>query len=157
MESIKVIAGPLLVNCFLPTSGWGQADLHTPDLWLTVYPLYAFSTWESMKISYLRKIGLRYICTNLTTTTYIDGYTQETGDQCEVSIFDPSIVKYWDLIWRIYLWPECWFYLDKWAFLGIRGRFEVPYIMLGNYLECIRHFKLRITYSMNWILSSKNY
>jgi hypothetical protein len=47
MESMKydkVIAGPLLVNCYLPTSCWGQVDLHTPDLRLTAYPLYAFST-----------------------------------------------------------------------------------------------------------------
>ena len=89
MESMKydkVIAGPLLVSCYLPTSCWGQVDLHTPDLRLTAYPLYAFSTWESMKIFYLRKIGLRCIHTNLTTTTYTNGYTQETEDQCEISI-----------------------------------------------------------------------
>ena len=53
---IKVIAGPLLVNCYLPTSCRSQVDLHTPDLRLTIYPPYAFSTWESKKISYLRKI-----------------------------------------------------------------------------------------------------
>ena len=29
---------------------------------------------------------LRCIRTNLTTIAYIDGYTQETGDQCEISI-----------------------------------------------------------------------
>jgi hypothetical protein len=67
MKYDKIIAGPLLVNCYLPTSCWCQVDLHTPDLRLTAYPLYAFSTWESMKISYLRKIELRCICTNLTT------------------------------------------------------------------------------------------
>jgi hypothetical protein len=89
MESMKydkVIAGPLLVNCYLPTSWWGQVDLHTPDLRLTAYPLYAFSTWESMKISYLRKIRLRCIRTNLTNAAQIDGHTQETEDQCEISI-----------------------------------------------------------------------
>ena len=87
MKYDKVIAGPLLVNCYLPTSYWGQVDLHTPDLRLTAYPLYAFSTWESIKISYLHKIGLRCIRTNLTTATYIYGHTQETRDQCEISIF----------------------------------------------------------------------
>ena len=75
MKYDKVIVGPLLVNCYLLTSCWGQVDLHTPDLRLTAYPLYAFSTWKSIKISYLRKIELRCICTNLTTTAYIDGYT----------------------------------------------------------------------------------
>jgi len=78
MKYDKVIAGPLLVNCYLPTSCWGQVDLHTPDLKSTAYPLYAFSMWESMKISYLRKIGLRCIRTNLTTAAYIHGHTQET-------------------------------------------------------------------------------
>jgi hypothetical protein len=85
---IKAIAGPLLVNCYLPTLCWDQADLDTPDLWLTTYPQYAFSTWEFMKISYLHKIGLCCIRTNrLTTAAYIHGHTQEIGDQCEISIF----------------------------------------------------------------------
>jgi hypothetical protein len=44
------------VNCYLPTLCWVQVDLHTPDLRLTAYPPYAFSTWESKKISYLQKI-----------------------------------------------------------------------------------------------------
>ena len=78
--------GPLLENCYFPTSCWGQLDLHTPDLWLTTYPLYAFSTWESIKISYLRKIGLRCIHINLTTTAYIDGFTQEIGDHLRFQI-----------------------------------------------------------------------
>ena len=77
---------PVLENCYLPTSYWGQVDLHTPDLRLTAYPLYAFSAWESLKISYLRKIGLRCIRTNLTTTAYIDGYTQNIWDQYKISI-----------------------------------------------------------------------
>ena len=55
--------GPLLENCYLPTWGWGQVDLHTPDLRLTAYPPYAFSMWESMKNSYMRKIGLHCIHT----------------------------------------------------------------------------------------------
>jgi len=38
-----------------------------------------------MKISYLRKIELRCIRTTLTTTAYIDEFTQETGDQSEIS------------------------------------------------------------------------
>jgi hypothetical protein len=38
-----------------------------------------------MKISYLRNIRLRWILTNLTTATYIDGLTRETGDQSEIS------------------------------------------------------------------------
>ena len=78
--------GLLLENCYFPTSCWGQLDLHTPDLWLTAYPLYAFSTWESIKISYLRKIGLRCIHINLTTTAYIDGYTQKIWNQHKISI-----------------------------------------------------------------------
>ena len=77
--------GPLLENCYLPTWGWGQVDLHTPDLRLTAYPLYTFSIWESMKISYMRKIGLRCIRTNLTTTMYIDGYTKKIWDQHKIS------------------------------------------------------------------------
>ena len=83
--------GPLLENCYFPTSCWGQLDLHTPDLWLTAYPLYAFSTWESIKISYLRKIGLRCMRNNLTTTAYIDGYTQKIWDQ---RFHYPSSIKY---------------------------------------------------------------
>jgi hypothetical protein len=47
MKYDKAIVGPLSVTCYLPTSCWGQVDLHTPDLRLTAYPLYAFSTWES--------------------------------------------------------------------------------------------------------------
>ena len=39
-----------------------------------------------MKISYLCKIELRCIRTTLTTAAYIDGFTQETGDQYEISI-----------------------------------------------------------------------
>ena len=78
--------GPVFENCYLPTSCWGQVDLHTPDLWLTTYPLYALSTWESLKISYLPKIGLHCIHTNLTTTAYIDGYTQNIWDQHKISI-----------------------------------------------------------------------
>ena len=39
-----------------------------------------------MKISYLRKIELCCIRTTLTTAAYIDGFTQETGDQSEISI-----------------------------------------------------------------------
>ena len=38
MKYDKVISGPLLVNCYLPTSCWGQVDLRTPDLRLTAYP-----------------------------------------------------------------------------------------------------------------------
>jgi hypothetical protein len=38
-----------------------------------------------MDISYLRKIRLRWIRTILTTEAYIDGLTQETGDQYEIS------------------------------------------------------------------------
>ena len=40
-----------------------------------------------MKISYLRKIELRCIRTTLTTTAYIDGFTQEPGDQSEILNF----------------------------------------------------------------------
>jgi hypothetical protein len=94
---IKVIAGPLLVNWYLPTSCWGQ--VYTPDLRLTAYPPYAFSMWESKKISYLRKIEVRCTRTNLTTIAYIDGYTQKT--RINVRFQSPSIVKYLDLLWRI--------------------------------------------------------
>ena len=38
-----------------------------------------------MKISYLHKIELRCIRTTFTTAAYIDGFTQETGDQSEIS------------------------------------------------------------------------
>ena len=74
MKYDKVISGPLLVNCYLLISCWGQVDLRTPDLRLTTYPLYAFSTWESKKISYLCKIEYVVYVPILTTTTYIDGY-----------------------------------------------------------------------------------
>ena len=88
MESMRKTSKSYRTNVrelrFFPTSYWGQVDLHTPDLRLTAYPLYAFSTWEPMKISYLRKIGLRCIRTNLSTTTYIDGYTQKIWDQHKI-------------------------------------------------------------------------
>jgi hypothetical protein len=38
------------------------------------------------KISYLRKIRLHRIHTNLTTAAYIDGSIKETGDQSDISI-----------------------------------------------------------------------
>ena len=85
-ERHQNLIGTPLENWYLPTSCGGQVNLHTPDLWLTAYPLYAFSTWESMKISYLHKIGLRCIRTNLTTTAYIDGFTQEIGDHLRFQI-----------------------------------------------------------------------
>ena len=75
----------IISKLLLPTSCWSQVDLHTPDLWLTTYPPYAYSTWKYIKISYLRKIELRCIRTTLTTAAYIDGFTQETGDQSEIS------------------------------------------------------------------------
>ena len=37
-----------------------------------------------MKIFYLRKIELYCIRTTLTTVAYIDGFTQELGDQSEI-------------------------------------------------------------------------
>ena len=65
MESMKydkVIAGPLLVNCYLPTLCWDQVDLHTPDLRLTAYPPYAFSTWESKRFSICVRLSMLYQC-----------------------------------------------------------------------------------------------
>ena len=111
MYDIKVIAGPLLVNCYLPTSCWGQVDLHTPDLRLTSYPPYAFSTWESKKISYLRKIEyVVYVPISPLQHTLM-GAHRKLG--INVRFQSPSIVKYLDLFWRIYLRPVCWFYLDN--------------------------------------------
>ena len=47
-----------------------------------------------MKISYLCKIELHCIRTALTTAAYIDGFTQEIGDQSEISIsIDCSIFR----------------------------------------------------------------
>ena len=84
----------IISKLLLPTSCWSQVDLHTSDLLLTAYPPYAYSTWKYMKISYLPKIELRCICTTLTTTAYIDWFTQESGDQYEISIsVDCSIFR----------------------------------------------------------------
>jgi len=60
-----------------------------------------------MKISYLRKIELRCIRTTLTAAAYINGFTQEIGDQFEI-FKSPSIVQYLDLLERIYLQSVCW-------------------------------------------------
>ena len=84
----------IISKLLLPTSCWSQVDLHTPDLLLTAYPPYAYSTWKYMKISYLLKIELRCIRTTLTTAVYIDGFTQKIGDQSEISIsVDCSIFR----------------------------------------------------------------
>ena len=98
--------GPVFENCYLPTSCWGQVDLHTPDLWLSAYLPYAYNTWKYMKISYLRKIKLRCIRTTLTTAAYIDGFTQKLGIIWDFK--SPSIVQYLDLLELIYLQHVCW-------------------------------------------------
>ena len=59
-----------------------------------------------MKISYLRKIELRCIRTTLTTAAYIDGFTQEIGDQSEISNLRRLFST--DLLEMIYLQPVCW-------------------------------------------------
>ena len=89
LESINITwshSRIVISKLLLPTLCWSQVDLHTPDLWLTAYPPYAYSMWKYIKISYLRKIELCCIRTTLTTAAYIDGFTQETGDQSEISI-----------------------------------------------------------------------
>ena len=78
----KIIISKLL----LLTLCWSQVDLHTPDLWLTANPPYAYSTWKYIKISYLRKIELRCIRTTFATAAYIDGFTQEIGDHLRFQI-----------------------------------------------------------------------
>ena len=91
-KDIKIIAGPLLVNCYLPTSCWGQVNLHTPDLRLTLYPPYAFSTWESKKISYLRKIEYAvYVTISPPHHTLMGTYRKL---EINVRFQSPSIVKY---------------------------------------------------------------
>ena len=92
MKYDKVIAGPLLVNCYLPTSCWGQVDLHTLDLRLTAYSPYAFSMWESKKISYLCTIEyVVYVPISPPQHTLM-GTNRKLG--INVRFQSPSIVKY---------------------------------------------------------------
>jgi hypothetical protein len=133
------------VNCYLPTSCCGQADLHTPDLWLTAYPLYAFSTWEDWVTLYTyqshhcivhswvhRKLGINLRFQSL-------------------PIVKVSRTSYGGSIYN----PVRWFYFDNEHFQILGGDLMYhTYIMLENYFECIRYFKFRIMYNM---LSSKNY
>ena len=142
MKYDKVIVGPLLVNCYFPTLCWGQVDLRTPDLRLTAYPLYAFSTWESMKISYLRKIEYVVYVPISSPQHTLMGTHRKLG--INVRFQSPSIVKYLDLLWRIYIRPVCCFFYNE-HFQALGG-FDVPEITPGNYVECIKHFMLRIMY-----------
>ena len=85
----------IISKLLLPTLCWSQVDLHTPDLWLTAYPPYAYSMWKYIKIFYLRKIELCCIRTTLTTAAYHDGFTQEIGDHLRFQIsVDCSVSRF---------------------------------------------------------------
>ena len=72
-----------------------------------------------MKISYLCKIEYVVYVPILPPQHTLMGTHRKLG--INVRFQSPSIVKYLDLLWRIYLRPVCWFYFDNEHFQALGG------------------------------------